>query len=174
MKNYNLHFIRHGQTESNTRPEYCGRRTDVPLSLKGIQELIDLRETYEYPPVGVVFSSPMTRCIQTAGILYPDRELLAHEGLAEMDFGEFDGKTWAELKDRPDFQEWISHSNSAPPPGGESTLDLLGRLAGALDAIICHMSSKILSYPIVNVSLTSINGFMNFAFFCFGVYRITF
>lgn len=142
MRNYRLHLIRHGLTESNLKGQYAGRRTDAELCPQGIRELIDLKESYEYPPVGVAFCSPLTRCIQTAGILYPDRELLVHQGLAEVDLGEFDGKTAEELKDREDFLQWVGQSATAPPPGGESPQDLLGRVAGALDAIFRQMSAE--------------------------------
>lgn len=142
MRNFRLHLIRHGLTESNLRGEYAGRRTDSHLCQEGIRELIDLREAYEYPPVGLVFSSPLTRCIQTAGVLYPGRELLVHQGLAEVDMGFFDGKTTEELRDRPDFQEWVSQSATSPPPGGESTQDLMLRVAGAMEDILTHMAAQ--------------------------------
>ena len=90
MRNYRLHFIRHGMTASNEKGAYAGRRTDAELSAEGIRELIRLREEYDYPPVDAVFCSPMTRCIQTAGVLYPQGDLQVVENLAEMDFGDFD------------------------------------------------------------------------------------
>ena len=142
MRNYRLHLIRHGLTESNLRGQYAGRRTDTHLCQEGIRELIDLRESYEYPAVGLVFSSPLARCIQTAGIVYPDRPLLVHNGLAEADFGEFDGKTGEELRDRADFQQWVAQSSTAPPPGGESAHEVMARAYGALDAILRHMAAQ--------------------------------
>ena len=66
IKNYVLHFVRHGQTESHRQGVYLGRRTDSELSVEGIRELIALREQYEYPPVELVYSSPLQRCLQTA------------------------------------------------------------------------------------------------------------
>lgn len=142
MRNFRLHLVRHGLTESNLRGEYAGGRTDSPLCQEGMRELIDLRESYEYPAVGLVFSSPLIRCIQTAGIVYPGRELLVHPGLAEVDMGEFDGRTAQELQDRPDFQQWLTQSATTPPPGGESAQDLMLRVAGALDDILAHMAAQ--------------------------------
>ena len=139
MKNYVLHFVRHGQTEANRRGEYFGRKTNPELSVDGIRELIALREDYEYPAVELVYSSPLQRCLQTADIVYPDRRIMLVDELAEMDFGEYEGKTFDELKDRPDFRAWLANSNKTSPPGGETGQDFLIRIEAALDAILDHM-----------------------------------
>ena len=136
MKNYRLHLIRHGMTDANSRGAYAGRRTDVELSPKGIQELIALKEEYEYPPVAAVFCSPMTRCIQTAGVLYPQAELQVVPSLAEIDFGDFDGRTIGELQDREDFRQWIANSSKEVPPGGESIEEFSHRVAVGLSSVL--------------------------------------
>ena len=43
MKNYVLHFIRHGRTEHQRQGVYMGRRTGSELSAEGIGELLALR-----------------------------------------------------------------------------------------------------------------------------------
>ena len=47
MKNYRLHFIRHGLTGANRQGAYAGRRTDVELAPEGIRELLQLKERYQ-------------------------------------------------------------------------------------------------------------------------------
>ena len=59
MKNYVLHFIRHGRTEHQRQGVYMGRRTGSELSAEGIGELLALRREYDYPSAEVVFSSPL-------------------------------------------------------------------------------------------------------------------
>ena len=44
MKNYVLHFIRHGRTEHQRQGVYMGRRTGSELSAEGIGELLALRQ----------------------------------------------------------------------------------------------------------------------------------
>ncbi|MEA5010589.1 MAG: histidine phosphatase family protein [Angelakisella sp.] len=140
MKNYRLHFVRHGMTEENKSGCYQGRRTDPELSLEGIRQLIDLRESYEYPAVGIVYCSPMQRCVQTAGIIYPDRELIMMESLAEMDFGDFEGKTMAELQDDPDYLTWMEGGSlQVGPRGGETGEAFLYRVVDATQRIIKDM-----------------------------------
>ena len=99
MKNYVLHFIRHGATEHQQKGVYMGRRTGSELSAEGIGELLALRREYDYPPVEVVFSSPLPHCLQTADFLYPESRLMVVDELAEMDFGSYEGKTLEQLKD---------------------------------------------------------------------------
>ena len=142
MKNYRLHLIRHGMTEANRRGAYAGRRTDVELSPEGIRELLDLREQYEYPPVKTVFCSPMTRCIQTAGVLYPQAELQVVPAMAEMDFGEFDGLTLEDLGDREDYRRWLQNSLTEAPPGGESMEEFGHRVAVGLSSILAYVMKE--------------------------------
>lgn len=150
MKNYRLHLIRHGITEANSRGAYAGRRTDVELSPQGIRELIALKEEYDYPPVGAVFCSPMTRCIQTAGVLYPQAELQVVPSLAEMDFGDFDGRTIGELQEREDFQKWVANSLREAPPGGESMEEFCRRVAVGLSSVLAWvMQNQITDTAIV-------------------------
>ena len=87
MKNYVLHFIRHGRTEHQRQGVYMGRRTGSELSAEGIGELLALRQEYDYPSAEVVFSSPLPHCLQTADFLYPESRLMVVDELAEMDFG---------------------------------------------------------------------------------------
>ena len=138
MRNYRLHFIRHGMTEGNKRGQYVGR-TDQEVSLEGIRQLIHLKETCLYPQVERVYSSPLTRCVQTAGILYPDQQLLLAHGLAEIDFGEFEGKTIDELKDSPDYQQWMASSFSVAPPGGEDGQTFTARIIQGVEQIFRQM-----------------------------------
>lgn len=139
MKNYRLHLIRHGLTESNRRGAYAGRRTDAELAPEGIRELIALKEEYEYPKADLVLCSPLTRCIQTAGVLYPDAELQVVPSMAEIDFGEFDGRTLEELRDREDFRRWLADSLREAPPGGESMEEFSRRVAVGLSSILAHV-----------------------------------
>lgn len=140
MKNYRLHLIRHGMTEANRRGAYAGRRTDVELSPEGIRELIALRERYEYPPVDAVFCSPMIRCIQTAGVLYPQAELQVVPSMAEMDFGEFDGRTLEELRGEGErFRRWVKNSLTEAPPGGESMEEFGQRVAVGLSSVLAYV-----------------------------------
>ena len=100
MKSYTVYLIRHGMTDEGGEGRYIGH-TDVPLSEEGRQQLIRLKDELVYPPVSAVFTSPLSRCTETAAILYPENKAIAIDGLIEYDFGEFENKTAEELKKRP-------------------------------------------------------------------------
>ena len=92
MKTYRIHFIRHGITQDNIEGVYCGI-TDTPLCEDGKDQLRKMKEEYAYPGTQFIFTSPLTRCKETAEILYPDLKPIVIEDLTEYNFGEFEGKT---------------------------------------------------------------------------------
>jgi alpha-ribazole phosphatase len=110
-----VYLIRHGATPGNMEGRYIGR-TDQPLSEAGKEQI---RER-SYPHVDKVFASPMIRCIETAGIIYPDAIYRLIPELRESDFGDFEGKNYEELNGNPDYQAWIDSMGNCPFPNGES------------------------------------------------------
>ena len=149
MKNYRIHLIRHGLTQANLRREYVGR-TDYDLCTEGIRQLIDLREKGGYPPADRIFCSPLARCIQTAGILYPHCRLMTiNQNLQELDFGDFEGKTYDQLKDREDYRLWLADSLAAAPPGGENGQEFLQRIVVGLNQVFAQMMEENLDDGVV-------------------------
>ena len=111
-----LLLIRHGETEGNKLRRYIGKKTDEPLCEEGIKELSGLH----YPDPEAVYVSPMLRCTQTAGILFPGKKLNIIDELAECDFGRFENKNYMELDGDEEYQAWIDSGGMLPFPGGES------------------------------------------------------
>lgn len=140
MKTYKIHIIRHGLTEANDEGRYIGR-TDVTLTADSVRELKKLRNTFTYPAAGMIYSGPLSRCVQTAQILYPNREIQTVDNLTEYDFGEFEGKTGNELDGRPDFTAWVTGRLPAPP-GGETGKDFTKRVVLGLNQIVFDLMQK--------------------------------
>ena len=140
MRTYKLHLIRHGMTDGNLNGQYIGV-TDIPITTNGIIELNDLRERGVYPKCGMVFSSPMVRATETAKIIFPDQEIIINDNLREINFGEFEGKTADELKDREDYTKWVS-GELAAAPGGEATIDFATRLCTGIGQIVRAMMDQ--------------------------------
>ena len=134
MKSYNIHFIRHGEIAETQSGAYIGV-TDVSLSDKGRAELKTYDKKYRYPYAGVLFSSPLKRCIETCEILYPDKTPITVDELSEINFGLWESKTADQLKDDETFNKWLSGDNSVKPPQGESSADFTRR--------VCLMFQKI-------------------------------
>ncbi len=138
MKTFKIHLIRHGSTDANAAGMYIGNRTDLPLSPEGVRELGELRNMIEYPDIERLYTSPMLRCRQSANIIYPGFEPHIIDELTEYDFGEFEGKTAAQLEIVPEYLEWTSGKLDAPA-GGESTVNFIKRQAFALNVIVRDM-----------------------------------
>lgn len=116
-----LVLIRHGRTEGNDRRVYYGG-TDLPLTEAGVRELEEKRDAGLYPgPYPLIVTSGMLRTEQTLRCLYGDLPHEIRPGFREVNFGEYELRSYDELKDRPDYQAWLSgdwYGNA--PPGGES------------------------------------------------------
>lgn len=114
-----LILVRHGETESNAEGRYLGR-TDEGLSASGRKKILLRKEEGFYPKAGQIIVSPMKRCVETAGLLYPGQELHTVDAFREMDFGDFEGKNYSELNGNAEYQSFIDSGGELPFPGGES------------------------------------------------------
>lgn len=128
MKSYYIHFIRNGLTEGNMSGKYIGH-IDEPLSTEGIEQINQMKADYRYPPVDAVFTSPLSRCRQTAELIFSTREPIVMDGLIEYNFGEFEGKTAEELEAHPVFADWLAGKEGVSPPFGESNEEFSKRIA---------------------------------------------
>ena len=124
-------LIRHGKTRGNLEKRYIGCRTDEPLTPEGAEQL----RQRQYPPVGRVYASPMRRCLETAEILYQGVPKETVPDLRECDFGDFEGKNYAELNGREDYQAWIDSGGTLPFPGGESLEGFSDRCLAAFEEL---------------------------------------
>lgn len=122
-----LYLIRHGITEGNKNKAYIGAGTDEPLCEEGMTQLL----AKSYPEADLIFVSPMRRCIMTAERIYPNREIILCEGLKEMDFGDFEGNTYEELKDNPIYVNWLESGGETSFPSGETKQAFVRRVQDA-------------------------------------------
>lgn len=135
MKTYQIHLIRHGITDGNINGQYIGS-TDLPLCAQGEEQLRRLCSLNDYPGAGAFFVSPMTRCQQTAQILYPEAKPIVIHEFRECDFGDFEGLTAAQLSDSEDFAKWMSAPETFAPPRGESGQQFSARVFEAFEAVV--------------------------------------
>lgn len=121
-----IFLFRHGKTEANEKHLYCGK-SDLPLSQKGEAELRIKRQAESslnappasrgfsiYPDIShcKIFTSGLKRTSQSLGILYPEispdfDKVTAEPSFREIDFGDFEMKSYEELKDNPEYQKWL-------------------------------------------------------------------
>ncbi len=138
MKNYYLYLIRHGITQGNLDGKYIGQ-TDLALCPEGKRVIESLCTDEIYPEVQKVYSSPLSRCLETAEIIYPDQKLMIIDEICEMNFGEFEGKTADQLQDLREYTDWIRGGMDAAPPNGEKYSEFSLRCIEGLDLIFRDM-----------------------------------
>jgi len=128
-----LLLFRHGETDL-TYGRYCGS-SDPPLNDGGRGQAQRIRDLLLREGVAAIYSSPLRRVIETAE---PSARALGLEvrvvdGLREADFGEWEGLTFAQARERdPDtWRRREADPYSVAPPGGEAYRDLLARVVPA-------------------------------------------
>lgn len=141
MKGYHISIFRHGITDANENGVYIGK-TDLPLSEAGRESLMDKYEQLDYPKVQRVYSSPLERAVQTAEIIFPDREVVIVDDLREMDFGVFEGLPAEELVRLDSFKKWLKGGLDNPPPNGEALRSMMLRCYSALNLMILDMMKE--------------------------------
>jgi broad specificity phosphatase PhoE len=124
-----LLLIRHGETDHNAEQIALGRE-DVPLNERGRQQaqaLARAGRAGELPDgtVAAVYSSPLERALGTASPLAEalTKSVSIEQALIEMDVGEVENQTFAQLRERyPDFlRAWRSDECAdVAMPGGET------------------------------------------------------
>lgn len=125
-----FYLIRHGCTEANEKRLYCGS-TDLPLSKAGIESLKKIK--YCVPQDCIFMTSGMRRTEQTLRYLFGEVPFKVDERFREVDFGVFEMKSYEQLKEREDYQKWISGDNEKNiPPGGESGFQMRRRVLEGL------------------------------------------
>lgn len=123
-----IFLIRHGKTEANEKHLYCGS-TDLSLSPAGKMELQHLH--YEMKDARFI-TSGMKRTEETLQLLFGDVPHTQNPAFREVNFGSFEMLSFEELKDKPEYQAWISGNNEANiPPHGESGDQMKTRVLAA-------------------------------------------
>lgn len=125
-------LVRHSKTQGNIERRYCGR-TDDPLCSEGIDLAkasgIDLTVRH-------VYVSPLQRACQTAQIKFPNALLTVSSDLREMDFGDFEGLSAADLEGNAAYSAWLDSNCADACPNGEQLSDFSDRVCRAFDAIV--------------------------------------
>ena len=128
-----LTLLRHAQTEGSLRNLYYGA-ADIPALPESLSELH--RRAGDYPTAQRYYTSGMLRTEQTLAAIYGNVPHTRLPGLREMDFGDFEMKSYAELKDDPAFQAWCEDAEHNACPNGESAPQVLARNLAAIQPVL--------------------------------------
>ncbi len=140
-------LLRHGQTELSVHRRFAGRG-DIPLTATGRQQAAAAASALaERGGVDVIVTSPLDRARRTAEAVAErtGAGLVVDGGLAETDFGAWEGLSFAEARAQwpAELAAWLADADVAPP-GGESFAVVAARVNAALDRLLAAHQGKTL------------------------------
>ncbi|MEM0960966.1 MAG: histidine phosphatase family protein [Bacteroidota bacterium] len=130
-----LHLLRH-LPAAGAEGRAIGR-TDLPLA--DAAQAARLAEAWPHAVPRRLVASPLARAQQTAAALGQawDLPVETEPALTEVDFGDWDGQTWAEIEqtDGDALAAWMAEWTTTPAPAGESFADVQARVGTWLESI---------------------------------------
>ncbi|MBD0395261.1 MAG: histidine phosphatase family protein [Microcoleus sp. C1-bin4] len=147
-----IYFVRHGETTYSQTGSFCGA-IDPELTPAGYQMAEQFAATYAKLPWNAVYVSPMKRTIATAKPLCDavGIEMQLHDGLREIKYGDWEGKTVEEVKKdyEEDYINWLTEPAwNAPTNGGETSVEIASRSS----LVIAEIQEKYKSGNVLVVS----------------------
>ena len=130
--------IRHGETTWNVDTRIQGQ-LDIPLSANGRWQAERLGQALAKESLQAIYASDLARAWETAQYVARSTgvALTKEVGLRERGFGDFEGKTFAEIAELLPEQSmrWRKRDPLFAPAGGESLTDLTSRVLTAVNRL---------------------------------------
>ncbi len=143
-------LVRHGEPVAATKGMVYGK-LDVGLSENGKAQIVNTAQWLNKFNLAAIYSSPRTRAAESARIVAGKfgLNIIIESRFAEMDFGEFEGATYDDVKTRfPDVYEcWMTRPTEVKFPNGESFALMRGRVLTAIEELkIRHANQTIVIF----------------------------
>lgn len=119
-----LWLIRH--TTPKIDQGICYGQLDLDVDANFDDESREIKKHLENITFDKVYSSPLKRCYQLAQALFGKRNIIKDDRLKEINFGEWEGQKWEDIK-REALDNWGNDYINQKPPQGESFGELIHR-----------------------------------------------
>lgn len=132
-----LILVRHGETEGNVQQVWHGA-WDSPLTKRGQLQVqataVRIAQFHLQHAIKALYVSPLPRAQHTAAAIAAAIGLqpVIDAGLREFDLGEWEGRTFADLRHQENLWERWRQDPSFTPPQGESPRSFHARVVAAL------------------------------------------
>jgi probable phosphoglycerate mutase len=168
-------LIRHGENEYVAKGRLAGRLPGVHLNESGLKQAEAVADVLGHAPVKAVYSSPLERCMETAQPLADKLKLavVPHDGLLEIDFGDWQNKTLKQLRRRKLWKVVQGNPARMQFPEGETfasaqirivnELETLSKLHGPKDLIACFSHSDLIRLAVAYYIGTPLDLFQRIA-----------
>ncbi len=135
-------LVRHGEPISSAKGR-CYGKLDVGLSENGRRQIEEAARFLQGFEFAAVYSSPRSRARESALIIAQEQDLPIEvcEDLAEIDFGDFEGLSYEEVRERyPSiYEQWMNAPTTVEFPNGESFSQMQQRVLQAIGKVrSCH------------------------------------
>lgn len=138
----NFLLIRHGESEAFG---YIAGRTDgIHLSAKGRVEAEEIADVLKNMKIDLFYTSPITRTLETTEIITNvlKKDYKLDEEFLEVDFGEWTGKKFAELKNDPGWKQFNTFRTGTLIPGGEMISQVQTRVITEMEKLNQEFPNK--------------------------------
>ena len=140
--------IRHGETAWNVDTRIQGQ-LDIPLSANGRWQAERLSAALQDEPIKAIYASDLARAWETARYVSQSTGVVLTEeiGLRERGFGDFEGKTFAEIAQQLPEQSmrWRKRDPTFAPAGGESLVDSTSRVLTAVNRLAAQHLGELIA-----------------------------
>lgn len=140
-----LIFVRHAEAEGNIKRVFHGW-TDGKITEKGHIQAQKVAERLKDVPIDVIYSSSLTRTIQTASYIAKVKNLpiIRTDKLKEINGGDWEGRRWDELPEIWPAQNetWEHRPHAHVMPNGENMVEFQERLINEVKYIIDNNKGK--------------------------------
>jgi broad specificity phosphatase PhoE len=134
-----LYLVRHGQVVFEGQGKFLGF-TDLALSPRGKEQVAGVAAYLKDVPLDQAFASDLKRAMVSAEIICRGRGIkpVSCPDLREMDMGDWDGKSWEEIKKtKPKINPRLFNNlNTFHFPGGEHWPHFRSRVLRGLKALL--------------------------------------
>jgi len=133
-------LIRHGENEWTASGKLAGRTPGVHLNERGRAQAAQVAQLLAGQPLAALYSSPLERCLETAGPLADVLGLpvLEEAGVIEVDYGEWRGAELKELSKRPEWHAVQHFPATFRFPQGETLRHVQQRAADAVERLVAR------------------------------------
>lgn len=125
---FTITLVRHLPTQGNREKKYIGW-TDEPI-ISGIKT-----KKLDWTTKQVI-GSDLTRCKQTAAKVFSGIPYTENANFRECSFGDWEQKTYNELKQDAVYRNWLDNPRQVAPPNGESLKQMEARVLHAFYEVV--------------------------------------
>jgi broad specificity phosphatase PhoE len=136
-----VYLVRHGQTAWNVGEIFRGR-ADIPLDDTGRNEAKLAGEALKDAGIHAVYSSPLSRSMETAQNIatFHNLTVIPLDAITDISYGEWEGHNNDEMRAKyPDLHRlWHTEPQKVRFPKGESLGEVRARIMAALDGLLAR------------------------------------